>query len=257
MGDGLHGDAIKEIDRISREALGAKVLTINGEEYATAPVHRLDKRLAEAVPATIAVNTLQGLADFALSKVSEYAHERGGLFILVESPTRATLHTGIFGDMRQRACLAKAEAICCDFKFGNWYGAEMFTIALLSQFAPAGDRESVFRLTGAVDSGASITTADDGVSMNVTLKKGIQRTVETIGPGKTYRLAPFATFAEVRQPERPFILRVKPGNANATPPELHSCALIEADGGLWKLDAIAAIKDWLETELGTKVPVYG
>lgn len=47
----------------------------------------------------------------------------------------------------------------------------------------------------------------------------------------------------VLQPESEFIFRLR-SQAGAIP----ECALFEADGGKWKLDAVLAIKAWLEQQ---------
>lgn len=249
--------SIREIERITKDAgsNGAKIHEVNGRRYTTAPLTALPG--PEAQPGVLAMHTLQGIADFARSKVSEYAGPRGGLFLLIDGPDQVSLYTGIFGEYSQRTLLARAGATTGNFKFDAWYQGEQFTLALLSQFAPTEDREAVFRLTGTVESGAAIKTADDGVSQVVTTRRGIERTQQEIGPGRIFRLRPFSTFSEVAQPERPFVLRMQAGNANAVPPEQHRCSLLECDGGLWRLDAIEQVKEWLKGELGTEVPVYG
>ena len=53
-------------------------------------------------------------------------------------------------------------------------------------------------------------------------------------------LQPFRTFLEVEQPAGEYIFRVQPGN---------SCALFEADGGLWRLKAMDLVKGWLKNNL--------
>lgn len=256
----LQAESIREVERLTKDALAnnAKVHDIHGEKYSTQSLNRIPG--PQSVPARLDFQSLQAIADFARSKVKEYAEPRGGLFLLIDGPTQVSLYTGIFGDFQQRTLLGRALATTGSFKFDAWYKGDTFTIALLSQFAQSEDREQVFRVTGNVASGATITTDDDGVSQLVTVKQGIERTKVAIGPGRIFHLRPFSTFAEVAQPSRPFILRMQSGNANAVPPEQHSCALVEADGGLWRIEAVKSIKEWLLGELGTEkdcVPVYG
>jgi hypothetical protein len=54
-------------------------------------------------------------------------------------------------------------------------------------------------------------------------------------------LSPYRTFRELNQPESAFIFRMRGGGEGKAP----QCALFEADGGKWKLDAVQAIKLWL------------
>lgn len=248
MGDGISGDAVIQIERIVKENEHGREVVIGGRKYATKPVH--DPRKPENEPAALAMNTLQGLADFAKSNHDEYTKTRG-LFALVKSPTEVVLHTGVFGELNQRATVARSTAVVPEFKFGAFYPAEAFTIALLSMFEGSRDRERVFRLTGTVEAGSSVKTADDGVTQVVATKRGITRAQEEVG--SVVMLRPFATFGEVDQVERPFILRMRPG---AQPDEPHSCALFESDGGRWRLEAIRRVKAWLAGEI-QPVPVYG
>jgi hypothetical protein len=257
----LDAASIKEIERLAKAGLSndARVLKIGAVEYSTAAL--VDLRKPEPEPRAVEMTTLQGLADFARATASGtidgYAADRDGVFVQVVSPEQVDLCTGIFGEFHQRVVLARSRAITGAFKFGAWLTPEVFTTLLLSQFEPDEDRARVFELTGTVESGASIATADDGVSQMVTVRRGIERRLEAVGPGRMFHLRPFATFAEVPQPRRPFILRMQPGNANAVPPQPHTCALVEADGGRWRLEAIRAIKEWLLAELGDAVPVFG
>lgn len=68
-------------------------------------------------------------------------------------------------------------------------------------------------------------------------------------PNPVY-LAPYRTFREVTQPLSPFVLRMKQGREGGLP----TVALFEADGGKWKLDAIAFIRDFLREKIET-VPI--
>lgn len=254
----LNDAAIREIERLTQAAAphAAKIHEVSGRRYTTGKLDEIPT--PEPIPAPLSFTSLQGLADFARSSDAKaYGAKRGGLFILIDGPSSVSLYSGVFGRFAQRTRLGQAVPIAPDFKFGSWHSAELFTISLLSMFAPTEDREIVFGVTGAVDSSASVKTADDGISQQVTVKRGIERVAVQIGPQRLFRLRPFATFSDVAQPERPFLLRIKPGDANAVPVQLHSCALHECDGGAWKLTAVAAIKEWLLGELAGAVPVYG
>lgn len=55
-------------------------------------------------------------------------------------------------------------------------------------------------------------------------------------------LKPYRTFLEVDQPESAFIFRMKEGHGV-------ECAIFEADGGAWMMEAMQNIKAYLEKEL--------
>lgn len=55
---------------------------------------------------------------------------------------------------------------------------------------------------------------------------------------------PYRTFLEVDQPVSEFIFRMKQDKYDGV-----LCALFEADGGAWKMEATERIKKYLESEL--------
>jgi len=80
---------------------------------------------------------------------------------------------------------------------------------------------------------------DDGVSQSITVKGGVARRENVEVPNPVI-LAPYRTFPEIEQPESRFIFRMRTGP---------QAALYEADGGAWRNEAMARIKDWLEEQL--------
>ena len=59
-------------------------------------------------------------------------------------------------------------------------------------------------------------------------------------PGK---LIPYRTFLEVKQPESDFIFRMREGHDGV------ECAIFEADGGAWKMEAMREISKCLRNYL--------
>jgi hypothetical protein len=90
------------------------------------------------------------------------------------------------------------------------------------------------------------THADDGVTQQVTTRKGLAFGVENTPVPRIVTLMPYRTFAEVDQPASTFILRLKQGQREGEPPQ---AALFEADGGRWKLEAIQSIREYLDDRL--------
>ena len=58
------------------------------------------------------------------------------------------------------------------------------------------------------------------------------------------RLTPYRTFLEVEQPASDFIFRMKQDKYEGI-----VCAIFEADGGAWKMEATQRIKEYLQKEL--------
>lgn len=156
--------------------------------------------------------------------------------------------SGLFGRAEQRKTFARAmaEAVLTNsnFSFGNFYDCETFVIKLLSLFEAHDGRAAVLKIVGNIKEENVRNASDDGVTQTVTAKAGIVRVEEVDVPNPVY-LAPFRTFREVTQPLSPFVLRMKQGRDGGLP----TVALFEADGGKWKLDAIAFIKEYLSKSL--------
>lgn len=58
------------------------------------------------------------------------------------------------------------------------------------------------------------------------------------------KLTPYRTFLEVKQPASDFIFRMKQDKYDGI-----VCAIFEADGGAWKMEAAHRIKEYLQKEL--------
>ena len=77
------------------------------------------------------------------------------------------------------------------------------------------------------------------MTQTVQVKKGIALAArEQVRP--IVNLRPYRTFLEVEQPESAFLIRVREGM---------QVGIIEADGGMWKIEARRNIAAYLEKEL--------
>jgi hypothetical protein len=121
------------------------------------------------------------------------------------------------------------------FTFERWYEAEEFNIKLQSVFVQNEDRDIMLKVVGNIKEEDVRTVGDNGVSQSVTAKVGVA-TVGQVEVPNPVALMPFRTFVEVEQPESNFIFRMQNGPR---------CALFEADGGAWKVQAMKNIKDYL------------
>jgi hypothetical protein len=98
----------------------------------------------------------------------------------------------------------------------------------------------------------NLMTEDDGISQQVNLRRGISGAVkEQKTAPSIIQLKPIRTFAEIDQPASEFLFRLK-SFGNNTPP---SCALIEADCGVWRNAAMLNIKAWLKENIAKDVSV--
>ncbi len=209
-----------------------KGITVDGRQYS-------DKTLiavTDPVPAALLLSTLDSLIDYAKKESPDNP------IIHVASPVEVRLLSCLHGDFQQRSCFAIAHCEPPKFEFGRFIQHEDFMISLQALFVDTGDRAAVLKTIGNLADENVATYEDDGVSQKVTVKTGVTRREEAKVPNPV-TLAPYRTFGEVAQPASPFIFRMKSGS------ELPSCALFEADGGLWRLMAVDSLKVYLNKKL--------
>ncbi len=220
------------IDKIL-ELKRPETIEIDGRKFSTT---RIDAVL-EPVPDSINIATLTGLVEYYKANFDSLDPVP---IIHVESHESVRLVSALFGPFLQRKCyLVAKNPNMTPFVFGRYYDAESFIVALQSQFEHTEDRDAVLKLLGNVKEENVGQWSDDGVTQAITAKKGIALAQNVPVPNPVY-LKPYRTFLEIMQPESAFVLRVRTG------PE---CSLHEAEGGLWKLNAITAIREYLKREL--------
>lgn len=203
--------------------------------YSDKPLHKLDMRWP--VAETLYLHTLTGLVDYIKSKTDDMAHK---MILEVQSPTIVNLYSCL-DSTRNREYMVRVEAMVPGFNFNSYYMQENFCIGLQSKFIKNEDRELLLKFAGTVESGTVAQYGDDGVTQKATIKTGLTSKGEALVPNPV-TLKPYRTFLEVEQPESAFIFRMKDLNGV-------ECALFEADGGAWKMEAMKNIKAYLEKEL--------
>lgn len=207
---------------------------VDGEQFSTQPLHKIK----QAVPSEIVIRNLSGLVDYLKANFDK----QPPVLLHVSSPTDVHVYSTFNRDM-QRNQLIHANALLPKIPFGQFLDTEQFIILLQSCFVENEHRSNVLRVIGNIQEETVRSFGDDGISQQVTAKAGVS-TVETIKVPNPVTLKPFRTFVEIEQPGSEFVFRMKSGP---------SAALIEADGGAWKLTAIARIKDYLQTALEKEV----
>lgn len=206
---------------------------IHGEVYSDKQLHRVNYA-PKAEP--IQLTTLDSLLDYIKSAVDDMRT----MFIHVVSPTKVRMYSALDLD-RDRESIAEVTANVPEFSFNRWIDHESFCIALQSKFLPNEDRALLLKFAGTVESGTIAEYGDDGVTQKATVKVGIAKKGEAVIPNPVSLMA-YRTFIEVEQPVSQYIFRMQDRNGI-------QCALYEADGGAWKIDAMNKIKEYLETAL--------
>ena len=213
-----------------------KIEEINGDFYSDKPLHRIDTYFPKA-STPITVSTLTSFVRYITERIDEHY---GEMIVHVESPTVIKLMSKL-DDNREREYVATAIAMLPELRFGTYTDQESFCIGLQSKFISNEDRELLLKFAGTVQKGTIAEYGDDGVTQKATIKTGIASTSDAIVPNPV-TLKPYRTFLEVEQPESKFIFRMKDLNGV-------QCALFEADGGAWKIEAMQRIKEYLQEAL--------
>ncbi|CAM4112209.1 hypothetical protein [Mesobacillus thioparans] len=209
---------------------------VNGQQYATQPMHLLK----EATPSPIQLRSLSGLIEYLKSDFDKDLFPQR--MIHVVSPTEVVAFSSFNNDYKRNEYI-EVNAMIPAFQFDRWYDAEDFNIKLQSTFVKNDDRDIMLKVVGNIKEENVKTVGDDGVSQAVSAKVGVA-TVATVQVPNPVLLKPYRTFVEVDQPESDFIFRMQNGPR---------CALFEADGGAWKLQAMQNVKKHLETALQTEI----
>lgn len=215
-----------------------EILDINGEQYSDKPLQRI-KHIPKAAPITM--STLSSLVEYIKSNIDSYADK---MIIHIQSPTKVSFYSKL-DDERDRECIAEVNASIPGFRFNQFIDHETFCINLQSKFINDNDtdRALILKFAGTVEAGTVAEYGDDGITQKATIKTGIASKDEAVIPSPA-TLRPYRTFIEIDQPLTSFIFRMKQDKYDGI-----QCALYEADGGAWEIDAMENIKEYLKQEL--------
>jgi hypothetical protein len=195
------------------------------------------------VDAEIQVGTLTGFAD----AISALGLNDPVVLLRVASPTFVECATVQADNWGRRQVHVTVKHEHTPFRFGTFMSPEEMVIGLQSKFV-AGQQDDlayVCQMVGNISNEIAAKTEDDGVSQSVAVRRGISlKGVEKLRP--IVNLTAWRTFTEVPQPLSPFLFRAR---SVGTETQL---ALIEADGGEWKVQAAEAIATWLKNNESTK-----
>lgn len=98
------------------------------------------------------------------------------------------------------------------------------------------------KVSGNVEAKTTANYGDDGISQKTTIKQGIASKTDVIVPNPV-TLVPYRTFVEIKQPPSEFVFRIR--DINSEP----AFKIVEAEGGLWKHEAMSSVKAYLKKEL--------
>ena len=194
-------------------------------------------------PQCVNVGTLSGLVDF-LKDAAPF--ELDELLAIVENERSVRVYGPESEKTRIMPVIGSAQmsSDLKTFDFGHWMDQETFLINLYTQFDR--DMDDFKRLVGyasKVVNDESISQTDDGISQKAVLKSGIHSEESSELAPSIVNLRPYRTFRDIEQPVGMFVFRMKKGPAGV------SFALFEADGGAWRLVAMASVVSFLRERL--------
>lgn len=230
----LTKEAIEKLVSLGRP----ETVEVNGLLYATGSI----SLVKEPKPDVLEVHTLTALLDYMSVEANNL---NVGAFIRVVNHERVDVVSRLLEPFNQRHTYISAVLIAEPFRFNQFMDIESVIIGLLSRFQDTPDREGILQKLSGMTVGTEVTYSDDGITQNVTMARGTSMK-QIVNLQRIVKLRPFRTFAEIeQQPESDFVWRVRGGDERTAP----TAALFEADGGRWRLDAIAEIRKWLESKL--------
>jgi len=201
-----------------------------------------DKPLNLIVPpcaSVVGLSTLTGLVDVITQKLDGMDLTQWAVQVVSHAEVRLIRReTDMYGRRVVLASVKLDDGV--PFTFGRFLDREEFVIGLAAKFVPNGDLQEVLKMCSTLQVCTVAISEDDGVSQRTTVKQGVTLKEQVTVKGRV-QLSPYRTFREIEQPESTFVFRLK--SRDGAVPE---CGLFEADGGKWKLDAMLAIKAWLD-----------
>lgn len=214
-----------------------KTYEIHGETYSDHPLHRVEPHVDR--PERFDVTGLDSIVK--LIRAEKDMAAQFPIFIRVVNPRTVSV-VGSLDEYMSRDYFYRAACDATEWVPG-WRDQEKAIIELRSMFAPTEDVEYLLSLISSISKNDGVSSEDNGVSQTVTATMGVAlKQVVPVKPRVT--LAPFRTFLEVEQPASEFILRL---DNNA------SIGLLEADGGMWKMEAKKNIVAYFETALKEEI----
>lgn len=186
--------------------------------------------------ACLSITTLEGLVDYIKCGVDFDVH-KNDLTITIDS--RSTVYVFKQLDNRlSRELVVKSEAVLPRLCLDRSIDSEQFIVELLSNYLETPERNLLIESVSNMSDQQEVKTTDDGISQELTVKKGVRKEGQVIK--NPVMLRPICTFTEVEQPERPFIFRVK---------DINNITLYEGNDTIWINKAKNRIKEYLKEEL--------
>ena len=232
-------EAIEYVTGLATKAEEPKTIVIGGRTFA----HSSLVEVEDATQYSLELSSLTSMIEYVKSKFDTKVHAEA-LMIHVVSPTKVELLGPLVENSRTR--YEYCHAIYCrnGLDVGNKYKPEPFNMALQMHCEDKHDRAALLKLSGTIGTEKAMTSHDDGITQQVSVRQGAVLESSTRVPNPV-TLSPYRTFAEIEQPSSPFVFRVH----DQGPDRLPLLSLSECDGGLWKHTAMQSIAQYMKAAL--------
>ena len=218
---------ILELDKV-------EVLDLPEGSFSNKELHRIPRPKVQEI---LVGNTLRSVMDY-LELNKDKGTDGIGIHVVSPEEVRVISYLRLEDGYTPEFFRATTREYETEFEFGRKYSQEEFIINMFSNFEINKDAERIIKLASKVVDEKINTSEDDGVSQQVTVKKGASlRDTETIQ--NPVVLKPYRTFREVDQPQSKFVFR-----CHQRDNEKPSFSITEASGNAWKLDAIQRIANY-------------
>lgn len=233
-------EAMKELEQLITRANVIETIEIEGKTYCDRDLSRYgtaDKASA------LNVSTLSAVVDYLVASTEEYV-DYDTLMIHIIGSEDVRLITALDIE-RDREQLLTSHANLNRFKFDQWYDQERFMIELQANFIANEDLSTILAFAGNMEKCDTETYSDDGTLQAATIKTGIVGKDVAAVPNPV-ELIPYRTFQEVDQPMSKFVFRVRDNGGL-------EFKLVEAQGNIWKNEAVANIKNYFKESIQSQV----
>jgi hypothetical protein len=215
--------------------------TVGKVEYAVKSDGTLGNPVLELAPQwdkpTFTVGTLSALRELWDGKVDGFGDEVGLHVADYLTVHLISLQADEFG--RRHIYATATHRSETPFKFGVYLEAEQFLIDMRTSFLFDDEAVKLHSFCSQLESGMTVSLADDGVSQKLEVKAGTSSKSAVTIPAEGISLIPWRTFRDASPVSSKFLLRVK-----TVKDSLPHIALFEIDQK-WKLDTINSIAEWL------------
>lgn len=230
-------EAIEKIREMAQNEDRIQTVIIDRKVYARNAsgdlVYIADEETRTLIPEIITASSLEGFTEWVKEEIRNDETKR--LFVEVSDYSTVTCREEK-GWTREGIAFPLYRVCVNNNTFRDGFrGIEETMIELRSKYQYTDDIDYLLRLLGSITLEDKVKSDDNGLTQQVTVRKGIALTAnETIKP--IVKLKPYRTFYEVEQPESEFLVRVDIDG---------HIGFFEADGGMWKMTARRIIKDYL------------